>query len=232
MDKDARAQIRLILEDADAQFRRAIEDRLRAIYAKHAATGLLQSGATVKVSLTSMEELAAKLIAQVVDQVSVVAKDVEAFAMIQELVENALRFLDDQIEGVASMASGKKGVQDKHSPLFEAAKSNFAEGRKHLVRQLEIHRFAFTVPQIRAPSKAAASPTVGKSRGGKPLAAHWDEMWATLAVMLYEGDLQPKTQADVERAMKDWLAQQGIDAGDTAVRARARQLWQKLKASE
>ncbi len=35
----------------------------------------------------------------------------------------------------------------------------------------------------------------------KPLAAHWDEMWAAVAVMLYTGDLQPRTQADIERAM-------------------------------
>jgi hypothetical protein len=57
-------------------------------------------------------------------------------------------------------------------------------------------------------------------------------MWAALAVMLYTGDLQPKTQADIERAMKDWLAARDLHVGDTAVRGRARQLWQKLQEAE
>lgn len=50
--------------------------------------------------------------------------------------------------------------------------------------------------------------------------------------MLYAGDLQPKTQADIERAMKDWLASQELDVGDTSVRERARHLWVKLRDGE
>jgi hypothetical protein len=56
-------------------------------------------------------------------------------------------------------------------------------------------------------------------------------MWAAISVALYTGDLQPKTQADIERAMHDWLASNSIDAGDTAVRTRARKLWHKLEES-
>jgi hypothetical protein len=50
--------------------------------------------------------------------------------------------------------------------------------------------------------------------------------------MLYTGDLKPKTQADIERAMKEWLCAHDFDAGDTAVRSRARKLWQELARSE
>ena len=31
-------------------------------------------------------------------------------------------------------------------------------------------------------------------------------MWAAIAANLYNGDLKPKTQADIERAMADWIA--------------------------
>jgi len=59
-----------------------------------------------------------------------------------------------------------------------------------------------------------------------------DEMWAAIAVELFTGDLQPKSQADIERAMKNWLGSMDIDFGDTAVRTRARQLWRKLEESQ
>jgi hypothetical protein len=42
------------------------------------------------------------------------------------------------------------------------------------------------------------------------------------------GDLKAKTQADIERAMKDWLAAHGLDVSDSSVRDRARKLWVRL----
>jgi hypothetical protein len=57
-------------------------------------------------------------------------------------------------------------------------------------------------------------------------------MWSAIAVMLFVGDLKPQRQADIERAMKDWLAVNGLEAGDTPVRERARVLWARLEAAE
>jgi hypothetical protein len=74
--------------------------------------------------------------------------------------------------------------------------------------------------------------TKSKNKGGRPAAAHWDELWAAIAVMLYLGDLKPRRQADIERAMKDWLVSKDLDAGDTPVRDRARVLWSKLEGAE
>ncbi len=54
-------------------------------------------------------------------------------------------------------------------------------------------------------------------------------MWADIAVKLWLGELQPKTQADVKRAMFAWFNENEIVVGDTAVTQRARQLWQKIQ---
>ncbi len=70
------------------------------------------------------------------------------------------------------------------------------------------------------------------NRGGKPLAAHWDELWSSIAVQLWNGDLQPKTQADIKRAMLEWFTAKEIDVGETAVTDRARQLWLKIEATK
>jgi hypothetical protein len=50
-------------------------------------------------------------------------------------------------------------------------------------------------------------------------------------VQLYTLELQPDTQADIERAMADWFEDansnggEKIDPGVTAIRQRARALW-------
>ena len=59
------------------------------------------------------------------------------------------------------------------------------------------------------------------------MARHWDEMWASIAVMLYVGDLKPHTQSDIENEMKEWFARHDLDVGDTPVRERARALWRQ-----
>jgi hypothetical protein len=46
---------------------------------------------------------------------------------------------------------------------------------------------------------------------------------------LFEGELIPKTQADIERAMHQWISDNGHAAGDTTVRERASKLWRALK---
>ncbi len=146
--------------------------------------------------------------------------------MMQQTFENFLRFISTEVQDAAQKAGS----------VPQAATKLFEETRTHLLRQLEIQRFTFIVPQ---PSSIPPATTVPppftaqlKNRGGKPLADHWDRMWAAVAVMLYSGDLKPKTQADIERAMKDWLFANDFDVGDTAVRARARKLWQELVQSE
>ena len=236
MDQNSRAQIRLILEDADARARKAVNTRLKAIYAKYSARRSLQSGATVKAVVTAVEEMASQFITCCVDQVATVAKDLEAFAMIHEAVEGFLKFLGRKVDDAAQMASGFDRDGSVIGKITEAARTLYGGSQTDLRRQLEIHRFSFTVPQT-TPSPTPTHnempvPTFDKNRGGKPRADHWDQMWAAISVMLYTGDLNPRTQADIERAMKDWLAQNGFDVGDTAVRDRARYLWREFQKAE
>jgi hypothetical protein len=54
-------------------------------------------------------------------------------------------------------------------------------------------------------------------------------MWAEIATQLWTGDLNPNKQADIKRAMFDWLNDRGINAGDTSVTERARALWLRME---
>lgn len=68
--------------------------------------------------------------------------------------------------------------------------------------------------------------------GGRPPAEWWDDLWVEMCRQLYAGDLQPKKQADIERAMMDWAARHGHDTGISTIRPRARKLWTALKKED
>ena len=80
---------------------------------------------------------------------------------------------------------------------------------------------------------AATAPTspvvVTQEKRGRPPAKWWDEMWVAIAIQLYTGDLQPKKQADIEKAMLDWVASRGESAAPDTIRVRARKLWNALE---
>jgi hypothetical protein len=114
----------------------------------------------------------------------------------------------------------------------------------------KIHLEAFNVSFLRAdvetliptgtlvpaevPAAPAEAPAVDlaqstPSKGGRYPAEFWDNLWVEICRQLYEGDLKPKKQADLEKAMMDWIAERDETAGVTTVRERARKLWQAIK---
>lgn len=83
-------------------------------------------------------------------------------------------------------------------------------------------------PQAARPADhpEASRPT---SPGGRPPKPFWEPLLIEMARQLYVGDLKPKTQADIERAMHDWLVKSGHEAGETPVRDRARLLFKATR---
>lgn len=234
MDGPARAQIRLLIDDADDLARKAVLDGKRALYADHAARGTLRSGSTVRAAVRLFEAEAGKLIAKLTDAAASVSKEIAAFAMIADSLARFDTFVVAELDDVVNKATGGKGGTSMAS-TEQAAKALFSEAQGRWRRQLEIHRFSFigsvSNSSLAVVIPSADPPSPRRNKGGKPLAAHWDELWASIAVALWTGDLDPKSQADIKRAMFAWLNERELDAGDTAVTGRARQLWQKIEAS-
>jgi hypothetical protein len=234
VDQPARQHIRLILEDASDRLKGAVSGKIEALRRTHAARGMLQSGNTVVASVAIIEECASQYISEAVDRVSAVAKDMEAFAMLAENVDVSLNAMSRQVTDLIDRTFGAPGSVFGEMGQRKAALGLFNEARGRLRRQLELHRFTFTVPYRPPPHEvvadaAATVPEAPKAKGGKPLAAHWDDMWAAMAVALYSGDLEPDTQADIERAMADWLAARNLDAAESTLRGRAQKLWRELR---
>lgn len=198
--------------------------------ADHSSRGILKSGNTIKEALRIAEELATSFVKAAFDAVSDVAMDVQAFNMVFTDVTIILAGLKVGVDEAVSFTTGAR-----QTSAAREANRLFLDLQQRVLRLAEIRRFEFTRP---APSTkpllgtapaAADIVTRHKNRGGAPLASHWDEMWADIAVQLWEGDLKPTRQKDITDAMFAWLNARELDAGNTAVTDRARALWQKVE---
>jgi hypothetical protein len=78
---------------------------------------------------------------------------------------------------------------------------------------------------------AASAPTTDRqtSPGGRPPASYWDELWCAVWAQVYRGELNPKTQADIERAMLDWAVANGHELGESTAKPRARKMFLAMK---
>ena len=239
MDDPARAHVRLLLEDASARAQESVKRGIKRSYAAHAkrsGQNRPPSVATLTDAVDIFEAETAGLIARSVAGVAAVTNDVEAFEMIVASTDAFKRFFQNEFDKVVKTTTGAttntpivvRAVAENRARLTEACTS--------YQRQLELDRFSFTAliaptPDSAMPATYTDAKSPPKNRGGKPLAKHWDEMWAAIAFRFWLGDFDPKTQRDVTEAMLDWFTTNEIDVGQTAVTSRARTLWLKIEAS-
>ena len=68
-----------------------------------------------------------------------------------------------------------------------------------------------------------------KSRKGRAPAIWWEDCLIAMFVAIYSNDLKLNKQADLEKAMADWISINGHSATDSTVRIRASKLWKALQ---
>jgi hypothetical protein len=64
--------------------------------------------------------------------------------------------------------------------------------------------------------------------GGRLPQTWWDDMWCDVWALIYQGDLKPTSQADVERAMQAWAENSGKPMSEATARLTARKLFKAL----
>lgn len=83
---------------------------------------------------------------------------------------------------------------------------------------------------IKKASEQEEAPLPSKTnKGGRPRKDFWDDFWIEICGQIYEGDLKPKSQADLERAMFEWVENRGHEVGETTIKAAARKLFKAWK---
>jgi len=141
-------------------------------------------------------------------------------------MSDVIEFFRDEMPTVVRMASGRIPCEP-NSSVEAAALALFSEMESKIERKIEIAEFQLS-PQPR--EQTSPAPTEQISKTGRRPAPFWDDMWASIARDLYEGDLKPQSQADVEQAMLRWIEDNGNSAAVSTVRARARRLWDLISA--
>lgn len=240
MRAEQRTQIRKILEYQSATAMRQLEERRAALYADHSAKGVPQSGATIRGVIRAMEEVAAAFVSNSIEQVIAVAQDVEAFAALSDGCNAFWNWQAAELQSTINLASGRHVTDDQPDDASRAALKLFEKSRALVSQKLELYRFTFTRPvpneglalSVAKTEVDKAPETTVKKKGGRLLAEHWDDMWASIAVALYTGDLKPKNQGAIEVAMLSWLEDNGHSAAISTVRGRARKLWDRIERDD
>jgi hypothetical protein len=66
-----------------------------------------------------------------------------------------------------------------------------------------------------------------KRRGPKPK-SFWGDAMAAMEASISAGELLASSQADIERAMAQWIGDQGYDAGESTIRNYAKPVWERV----
>ena len=236
MNATKHEQVSLSLQSLTDQSRAALNESIKHLYGIQAASGHLRSSSTVQTAVSIMEKSGEIFIATGVRKASALARTIDAFSILQISAEVYIRFMELKLDDVLQMSGAAKDRMVMTAEYREG-KLLFEAVRSKLIRHIESHRVAFlpadtvsfTTTSVNVSSEISQPP---KNRGGKPMSPHWDDMWATLAVKLYSGELNPKTQAEIEEAIKQWFSDNSLEIGDTAARGRARKLWQRLSDTD
>jgi hypothetical protein len=72
-------------------------------------------------------------------------------------------------------------------------------------------------------------PPPEQNKGGRPRKDWWDDLWCAVWGLAYRGDLKPKNQADIEKAMMAWIEQRGETASESTVKPLARKMFVEMQ---
>lgn len=75
-----------------------------------------------------------------------------------------------------------------------------------------------------------SSPTANlPNKGGRPRKDWWDDLWCAMWGQVHRGELIPKNQADVEKAMLAWISEQDESVSESTIRPLARKMFTEME---
>jgi hypothetical protein len=92
------------------------------------------------------------------------------------------------------------------------------------------------LPHANSPRHEGSLATTGdmpvespQRRGGRPPKEWWDDLWCAIWGQVYRGDLQPKSQADIERAMLKWVEAREERVSESTLKPLARKMYVEMQ---
>ena len=68
--------------------------------------------------------------------------------------------------------------------------------------------------------------------GGRPRKEWWDDLWVEMCRKIYVDGMQPKKQAEIEKAMLTWATSNGHDVSEGSIRVAARRLFAMFREED
>lgn len=180
-------------------------------------------------AMSYLQESAFELFDKIIDSISLIP-------MSEELVLKVKQLVLDYVDGFGNFYTdmlfdwtcSNLGPDDINLAR-KAVDARFGSTQSYLLDAIEVRCYKITAAQCSTSvDLIKLDQGIEPRKGGRPPSEFWDDMWAAIAAALYDGTLNPKTQADVERAMTEWISANGSSAANSTVRARARRLWDRV----
>lgn len=91
-----------------------------------------------------------------------------------------------------------------------------------------VHLSASALRSLASGPNDDSGAQVTQNKGGRPRKEWWDDLWCAIWGDVYRGDLQPKSQAEIERAMMDWAITQDESVSESTLKPLARKMFLEL----
>lgn len=212
-------------------FRPTLRASLEKLISDYAAIGMLESGMCINGAAETVSESIELFSDELISEVRGICTDPEAFELVRNAVKSAIGTGEELFWPIVMAATGKPERQ--LDPAVERAVNELiADLKSDVEMRLGIAKIDFVAPVGRElPVEVTQGSSLqSNSKNGRPPAEFWDDLWAAMAIDLYTGALVPKSQADIERAMNDWISGRELSCATSTVRKRARKLWDGLRA--
>jgi hypothetical protein len=92
-----------------------------------------------------------------------------------------------------------------------------------------VHFSLSALRDLASPTSDAIETQSSQKKGGRPPKDWWDDLWCAIWGDIYRGDLKPKSQADIERAMMDWVTARDESASESTLKPLARKMFIELQ---
>lgn len=125
---------------------------------------------------------------------------------------------------------GRQGVHDWERGIFSGP--GLGPRGQCLMKLSGVH-FSTESLQSLLPASAVegsdetdAAETPARNKGGRPPQPWWDDMWCAVTSLIIHGALVPKRLSEIENAMLTWAAVKGHEISPTAVKPKAKKLFE------
>lgn len=118
--------------------------------------------------------------------------------------------------------TGESGSQDWERGLF-SGHGRTPEGL-FTIALTGVH-FEAAALEALLPEKPGSQRESSPTRGGRPRKEWWDDLWCAIWGQIVHGELTPTSQAEIERAMLNWVEQRGESVAESTVKPLAKKVW-------